>query len=58
MALVQWDKATVVKLQNDFAAGNAMITIEVMKFLHDWLFHHIKESDKELGKFLVSRNVV
>jgi methyl-accepting chemotaxis protein/hemerythrin len=50
-------KATVVKLQGEVAAGKAMITIEVMRFLKDWLSNHIMVTDKALGKFLSSKNV-
>ena len=35
-----------------FKAGKTAITIEVMSFLRDWLQHHIKESDKALGRHL------
>ena len=50
-------KATVVKLQSEFAGGKTMITIEVMRFLKDWLSNHIQVTDKALGKYLATKGV-
>jgi hemerythrin-like metal-binding protein len=44
-----------VDLQARFKAGTTTLTIEVMAFLRDWLQHHIKESDKALGRHLAGR---
>jgi hemerythrin len=33
------------------------VTIETMEFLKDWLNHHILETDKKFGAFLLSKGV-
>ena len=33
------------------------VTLETMNFLKDWLNHHILETDKKLGAFLVEKGV-
>ena len=48
-------KATVGKLQRDYAEERLMITIEVMRFLKDWLYQHIKNTDKRFGEFLARK---
>jgi len=48
---------TAVELQTKLNSGNARITSETMNFLKDWLYHHILESDKLLGKHLSSNGV-
>ena len=50
-------KAAVTKLQGEFASGKTMITIEVMRFLKDWLSNHILITDKALGKFLATKGI-
>jgi len=37
--------------KNDFESGKVSLTIEVMNFLSDWLFKHIKVTDKGYSKF-------
>ena len=49
--------ATALELQRKFKSGTGAITMETMAFLRDWLQHHIKESDKVLGKHLLSHGV-
>lgn len=46
------------ELKNKFDKGEMIITMEVMKFLKDWLNKHILESDKKYGPFLNSKGVV
>lgn len=46
---------TAVDLQKKFNSGTHTITMETMSFLRDWLQHHIRESDKVLGKFLATK---
>ncbi len=48
------DKLTqkVVKLHGELVAGHAVITIDVLQFLRDWLIHHIGEMDKKVGQHL------
>lgn len=42
----------VVKLQQDFTSNHVVLTGEIMKFLSDWLNHHIGEIDKKVGRYL------
>lgn len=41
----------VSEFKDDFESGKASLTIEVMSFLSDWLFKHIKVTDKGYSKF-------
>ncbi len=43
---------TVQEFGTRFAEGKERISIELSRFLKDWLTHHIMRTDKELGKFL------
>ena len=43
---------TIAKLQSDFGAGKVMLTLDVMKFLKEWLGKHILGTDKALATFL------
>lgn len=49
--------AKVMALQNDYQSGKASLTIEVFKFLTDWLNKHIMETDKKYSEYLNSRGV-
>lgn len=42
----------VVELQKKFEAGQSRISIEVMRFLKEWLQTHILGTDMRLGAFL------
>jgi hemerythrin-like metal-binding protein len=57
--LAEHDKLahSAVDLQEKVRMGQAHITMETMKFLRDWLQHHILESDKELGAFLKAKGL-
>lgn len=48
----------VVQLKSDFESGKALLTMDVMNFLKDWLSRHIAGSDKAYTAFLNSRGVV
>lgn len=42
----------VIELQGKFNSGAMFLSTEVMKFLQNWLSHHISNVDKKLGAFL------
>ena len=42
----------VSEFKKKFEAGNAMISVEIMNFLRDWLANHIMKTDKKLGQAL------
>ena len=41
----------VSEFKNDFESGKVTLTIDVMNYLSDWLFKHIKVTDKNYSKF-------
>jgi hemerythrin-like metal-binding protein len=43
---------TVGDFKKKFDSGNAVITVEIMNFLRDWLTSHIMKTDKKLGQSL------
>jgi hemerythrin len=46
----------VLEVQAKYKAGNtAVLSMEVMAFLRDWLLKHIQASDKALGRFLAEQ---
>lgn len=47
----------VIELKEDFDSGNTAVTLEVMRFLREWLTGHILDSDKEYVSFLRDRGV-
>ncbi|MFH1194416.1 MAG: bacteriohemerythrin [bacterium] len=48
----------VKALQLDFNKGKAVLTMEVMNFLKEWLTNHILGTDKKYTAFLNSKGVV
>jgi hemerythrin len=44
----QHDRLTgqVLDFQRDFRSGKLLVTLDIMRFLHTWLEHHILQSDK------------
>lgn len=40
-----------------FKEGKAVVTVEVMNFLKDWLATHIQETDRQYGPFLNGKGV-
>ncbi len=42
----------VCTFQRDFEEGRALCSIEIIRFLKDWLENHIRTFDKQLGIFL------
>lgn len=46
----------VLEVQAKYRAGNhAVLSMEVMAFLRDWLLKHIQGSDRALGVFLIDQ---
>ncbi len=46
-------KQQVAAVVQDFRAGsNSVLSMDTLKFLRDWLKHHILESDKAYGPYL------
>jgi hemerythrin len=43
---------TVGDFKKKFDAGSAVVSVEVMNFLRDWLTGHIMKTDKRLGQSL------
>lgn len=39
----------VTGLQADFTGGRVMMTMEISKFLRDWLVTHIQQTDRQLA---------
>jgi hemerythrin-like metal-binding protein len=48
----------VVAFQSDFETGKALVTVQLLNFLKDWLKHHIAESDQKYAPFLKEKAVV
>jgi methyl-accepting chemotaxis protein/hemerythrin len=49
--------AQVVDIQKKFKAGEAMVSMELMSFLKDWLINHIQGTDKKYSSFLRGHGV-
>lgn len=47
-----------IELRDNLKAGKAVISVEVMSFLKDWLNKHILGTDKRYTAFLNSKGVV
>jgi hemerythrin len=47
----------VLSVHRDFKSGKPVITVEIMRFLKDWLSTHIKGTDQKYGPFLISKGV-
>jgi len=45
-------------LQKQFHEGKPVLTVELMKFLKDWLSNHILGTDKKYGPYLNSKGIV
>lgn len=48
---------TVGDFKKKFDSGNAVISVEIMNFLRDWLTKHIMKTDKRLGQELVKKGL-
>ena len=55
------EHAKFVQTANDFKSkfecGNALITVEIMNFLRDWLVNHIMKTDIKLGQAFVKLGI-
>ncbi len=49
--------ADVGDFAGKFKAGKATVTVELLKFLREWLSHHILGSDKALATALAAKGV-
>jgi hemerythrin len=47
----------VLTLQSQYLLGTGALTLEVMRFLQDWLATHIQKTDRQLGHFLHSKGI-
>ena len=56
---IEHDKLTkqVTDFQEQYEAGNATLSIEIMQFLKDWLSDHILGTDKKYVEFLHSKGL-
>ena len=47
----------VLEFEEDFNLGKQDLTIDVLKFLSDWLVNHINGSDRKYAPFLKARGI-
>ncbi len=47
----------VTRFEDDFAKGRQNLSMDIMKFLSDWLIDHIKGVDQKYSSFLNERGV-
>jgi hemerythrin-like metal-binding protein len=47
----------VLEFQNNYNGGRAVMSIDVLNFLTDWLKNHIMKKDKEYSAHLISNGV-
>ncbi len=47
----------VKRFYEDFNAGRAVLSVQIMNFLRNWLMDHIVVKDKKFGQFLISKGV-
>ena len=54
----QHDQLTkqVLDFQRDFKDGKLLVTLDIMRFLHNWLENHILKSDKGYSPYLNRTN--
>jgi hemerythrin len=48
----------VMDLKTKFSEGKALVTMDIMTFLKDWLTKHIQETDKKYGPFFNGKGIV
>jgi hemerythrin-like metal-binding protein len=47
----------VLQFQKDYHEGKAIMSVEIMVLLKDWLFKHIKGTDMKYAPFLKSKGI-
>jgi len=47
--------AQVLTFQNDFNAGRAVFSIDLMHFLKNWLAHHIGKVDQKVASYIKAK---
>ena|SRR5271157_3277584 len=47
----------VLDFQKKYHEGKAVVSVEIMNFLKDWLVNHITGSDKKYGPFLNKKGI-
>jgi hemerythrin len=50
-------KEKVVVFQKDFASGKEALSVNMLRFLTEWLDHHILDIDKQYGPFLNEKGI-
>ena len=48
----------VVELQREYESGRAVLSIEILRFLKNWLAHHICEVDHRIAEYILSTSKV
>lgn len=48
---------TVVKATRDYLEGKTIPVVKIKELLFDWLVEHIKEQDKRMATYLISKGV-
>lgn len=48
----------VKRFYEDFCANKAVLSIQIMNFLRNWLMDHILVKDKRFGKFLNEKGII
>lgn len=48
---------TAGDFKKKFDSGSAVVSVEIMNFLRDWLTNHIMKTDKKLGQSLLKQGV-
>ncbi len=49
--------AKVLQFQKEFVAGKAMLSMEILEFLKNWLKNHIMGTDKRYSPFMNAKGV-